>query len=620
MISLVAACLAAAAAAQVAGDAGAFVITKVDVAGNKYFKDDRVRDLLRVEKGERYERYLFDYMLEQGIAAVKDAYYAEGFHEARVRWGFRDVRGDKRKLQIQLDEGPRATVTDILLRGVSRERYLVIRENLGVEVGSPLSASLLRKAALAIGRYYGDRGYARARAELAIDRETGVVTFTVDEGRIYHVGEIIVTGNERTRGRIVTRELDYKLKPDRLYRASNIDEARAKVYRTGLYRDLKIETVDSRRSRDLVDILIIVREDKFKWYKVEPGYTSPDRASFTVGWGHNNVFGNNQQFSAEASAAYGFTTTESELGADLTYTEPWLFGYRYRGAATLYYSDERRRNYSLEEVGLEPSVTREITERLELSGGVKFKKTSLQVSAYPSDVFISAEPASDDILRRILAQAGRLDIGSIIWAVTYDGRDDVFNPLGGIYLYGSEETAGGFITGADFWRVVGDGRRYIRVGPAATFASHLRGGYARAYGDTKDVPFVERFFSGGPYSVRGYGERDVGPKDETGEPVGGNLFFTGNFELRFQLPFTAGRRVPGLGLNLGNLWGGLFADAGNVWTTWREIRKAELVYGAGIGLRYNTPVGPLRFDYGRPILEEGASGAGHFYFAFGHIF
>ena len=182
MIWALTAILTTAAAAQVAGDAGAFVITKVAVTGNKFFRDDRVRDLLRIDKGERYERYLFDYMLDRGIAAVKDAYYAEGFNEAKVRWGFRDVRGDKRKLQIQLDEGPRAKVTDILLKGVSRERYLTIRENLGVEVGSPLPASLLRKAVLAIGRYYGARGYASARARLAYGPEARTLAFQCGMG------------------------------------------------------------------------------------------------------------------------------------------------------------------------------------------------------------------------------------------------------------------------------------------------------------------------------------------------------------------------------------------------------------------------------------------------------
>jgi outer membrane protein insertion porin family len=609
---------AGAASAQDAGGESTFTITKVSVDGNKYFKDDRIKDLLRIEKGQQY-KYLFDYMLEKGIAAVKKAYYAEGFAAVKIRWAFRDVKRGKRKLQLHVDEGPRAKITDILLEGVGRERYLEVRENLGVEVGSPLSAGLLNEAAFKVGRYYGERGYVRVSVELQIDRDTGVVTFTVDEGRVYHVGEILVAGNEKTRPKIVTREIDYKIKPDRLWRASKIDESRANIYRTGLYRDLKVEPADSQRSPDLVDILVIVREDKFKWYKLEPGYESPDRASFTVGWGHNNVFGNNQRLSTELSAAYGFLAEDSKFGAEVTYIEPWLFGYRYKGTSTLYYKRERREDLRIWQVGLEPRVTREITDHLEVTGGFNLKRTKTTFEAEGESPF-AVWPAEEGGGGRYIALGGLQNIASIIFSSTYDTRDDVFNALEGIYLFGSEETAGGFIAGSDFWRVIGDGRRYVRVGRAAAVAGHLRGGYVRAYAETKDIPYVEKFFSGGAFSVRGYREQDLGPQTDDGYALGGNLLLTANVELRFQIPFTAGRRVPGIGLNLGNLWAGLFFDGGNVWSDWDETSKLGLVYGAGLGLRYNTPVGPIRFDYGQPVLEPAGQAPGHFYLAFGHIF
>ncbi len=616
--------VACAAVAQDEEGAGAFVISKVAVDGNKYFKDERIKDLLSIEKGQRYERYLFDYMLERGVEAIETAYYGEGFAEANVLWAFRDVKEDKRKLQLRVDEGPRSEITEILLEGVSTERYLKVRENLGVDVGSPLSASLLNEAALKIGRYYGERGYARASAKLEIDRETGVVTFTVDEGRVYHVGDIFVAGNEKTRPKIVTREINYKIKPDRLWRASKIDESRANIYRTGLYRDLKVETTDSPRSSELVDILVIVREDKFKWYKLEPGYQSPDRATMTLGWGHNSVFGNNQRLSTEVSAAYGFRTEESQFGANITYTEPWLFGYRYIGSAKLYYDRELRADLRQWEVGLEPDVTREITENLEVTGGFRLRKSKTTFGVAgdsPSEPWPAGEggPA-----QRFIGRAGLQNIASIIFSSTYTTRDDIFNPMRGVYLYGSEETAGGFITGADFWRVIGDVRQYLPVARAATMTAHVRGGYARAYGPTKDVPYSEKFFAGGAYSIRGYGERGVGPSitiDNENYPLGGNLLLIANAEFRFQLPFTAGKRVPGIGLNLGNTWAGLFVDGGNVWSDWDDTKKVGLVYGAGFGLRYNTPVGPIRFDYGEPILGRGGGGrSGRFYLAFGHVF
>jgi outer membrane protein assembly factor BamA len=373
----------------------------------------------------------------------------------------------------------------------------------------------------------------------------------------------------------------------------------------------------------LVDILVIVREDKFRWYKLEPGYESPDRATMTVGWGHNNVFGNNQRLSTEVSVAYGFRTTESEYGTNVTYTEPWLFGYRYIGSAKLYFDRELRADLRRWEVGLDPDVTREITEDLEVTGGFRLKKSKVTLETTP-DTPAVPEPEGDPA-KRFIAGAGLQNKASIIFSSTYTNRDDIFNPLRGVYLYGSEETAGVFGVGSDFWRVIGDVRQYLPVARAATMCGHVRAGYARPYGPgDEDVPYAEKFFAGGAYSIRGYGERGVGPVvtvDEENYPAGGNLLLIANAEFRFQLPFTEGKRVPGIGLNLGNAWAGLFVDGGNVWSQWDEVKKGGVVYGAGLGLRYNTPVGPIRFDYGEPVLGRAGTGrSGRFYLAFGHVF
>lgn len=593
-----------------------FVVSSVKVEGNHHLSDRQIKDMLRLEKGNRYEGYLFNFLLERGIQAVKETYAAEGFAATSVRWTFRDVSAGKRGLFIRIDEGPRTRIAELILEGVSPAHYLAVRENLGVDVGSPLSASVLEKARGKILNYYANRGYVKATARAEIDAEAGKVKFVVAEGDIYHVGEIFVAGNVRTRAKIITRELDYKLKPDRLYRGSKIDEGRENIYRTGLYRDLKVEAVDSKRSPSLVDLVVVVREDKFKWYKLEPGYESPDRAALTVGWGHNNVFDNNQRLAAEVSAAHGFVTRESVLGADVTYTEPWLFGYRYKGSLTFFAERNLLRGIRTWEAGVEPRVTREVTERLDVTGALKVRRAGVDVTAVTGgrEVIIPFNGSSG----RLAEEEGNLNIASVTAATTYDRRDDIFNPLGGVYLYGAEETAGIFGR-TDFWRVKVDGRAYNRVGPAATAAVCFRGGYAKPYGATQEIPYTERFFAGGAYSVRGYGERMVGPKDRD-TPLGGSVMMTANLELRFQIPFFGERRLPGVGLNLGNFWGGFFMDAGNVWATWQDFKKGRVFYGAGAGLRYNTPVGPLRLDVAQPILEPEGQGRGHFYVAFGHIF
>ncbi|MCP4228723.1 MAG: outer membrane protein assembly factor, partial [bacterium] len=200
--------------------------------------------------------------------------------------------------------------------------------------------------------------------------------------------------------------------------------------------------------------------------------------------------------------------------------------------------------------------------------------------------------------------------------------NDDWNPIAGIYGYVSEELMGGVLPGdIDAYRFIGDVRKFVPITANATMAVHLRSGYVQEFGGTEEVPFAERFFTGGAFSVRGYGEQQLGPKRPSGDPLGARILGLGSTEFRFQLPFVDGVMIPGIKLDLSPFWGGLFFDAGNVWNSVKELQKESLRYGAGIGLRYNTPVGPLRLDYAREIAVDDSRGKyGVFYIAFGNAF
>ena len=218
------------AAAQDDAAEAEFVLGRIRVDGNKFLKDGPIKNLLAVEKGERYEEYNFDYLLEAGLASVEAAYYAEGFEAVRVDAELKVGKKNKRDLKIVVAEGPRTTVKEINLVGVAPERLAAVRDALDVKVGAPLSAAKLNEAAVRVGDYYHDRGYGRAKLTAEIDRKAAVVTYTVDEGLLYHVDDVIVSGNEKTRAVIATREINYKLNPSRLWNASKLDEGRANVY------------------------------------------------------------------------------------------------------------------------------------------------------------------------------------------------------------------------------------------------------------------------------------------------------------------------------------------------------------------------------------------------------
>jgi outer membrane protein insertion porin family len=158
----------------------------------------------------------------------------------------------------------------------------------------------------------------------------------------------------------------------------------------------------------------------------------------------------------------------------------------------------------------------------------------------------------------------------------------------------------------DFVKITGRANSYRRLTRWLVAAVSFRGGSAVELGDTNELPLVERFFLGGRNTVRGYDQDTLGPKGEDGNQTGGNVFLQTNLELRTRV-YKGWRVVP-------------FLDGGNVWPRNRDVDLSEMKFSAGLGVRYRTPVGPLRLDYGFKLDREPGESKGEFHFSIGHAF
>ncbi len=219
--------------------------------------------------------------------------------------------------------------------------------------------------------------------------------------------------------------------------------------------------------------------------------------------------------------------------------------------------------------------------------------------------------------------------------VSHDTRDFILDPHRGGFRSLGGTIAGGILGGDnDFYLVNTVSQRYWPISAARVFAVRLRLGYADPYGQSDEVPVANRYFTGGGNSVRGYDENSIGPKEfvdniETGQPeltvVGGRVLVLTNVELRFALPLLSRWRFSGA----------VFADGGNVWkdpqsvsfSDFRIFQNEDDVvqesyrFSVGLGIRYKTPLGPIRLDYGLPLtVETGTDGSGRFHFSLGQIF
>jgi outer membrane protein insertion porin family len=202
---------------------------------------------------------------------------------------------------------------------------------------------------------------------------------------------------------------------------------------------------------------------------------------------------------------------------------------------------------------------------------------------------------------------GTLEISSITPSIAYDTRDNPFDPQRGVFTGVSVKLAtSSLLSETDFIKATVHGSAYRKLARWIVLAISLKGGLAQGFNDTDELPLVERFFLGGRNTVRGFDQDELGPKGEDGTPTGGNAFLSGSLELRTHI-IGGWRLVP-------------FVDAGNVWVEPEDVDPEDLRFTAGLGLQYNTPIGPIRLDYGHKIEREKDESRGEVHFSIGHAF
>lgn len=582
----------------------------IDIEGAQQIKAKELKNFMHINKGEKYKEYLLIYLLQADINYMLGKYSSQGFHNAEINYELERKKPSEVKIIITVEEGPRCIISKIDVQcpsGMDDEELKRVWMASGINAGDPLVEGHINSAEQKIFTYFSDQGYIYATVHTGLtyneDKTSAEVVFIVQPKHIAYIGDVVVQGNSTVREKIILREVTFE--KGEVYDPAQISETQRKIYSTHLFRDVKIRPIEYEEELEVVDLIIMVREDKFHWFEIAPGYESPDKGRLALGWGHDNVFGNNQRLTARGTAAYGFSSKEDIESIYISYQEPWLFGLPFAGSLSPYFIRENHINYKFYKLGAELEVEKEFTEKITVFTTLGYYRIRLY-----GEPTVSETPLIEEDLANIT---------SLRLSLRYDSRTNPFNPMDGAYSYLSGTVAGGILpSDYDYMRFIVEINRYMHVKEAAVLAMHIRFAHIAPYGKSDEVPLFERFFAGGAFSVRGFRERQLGPKDSQGNPIGGNTLTIGGLELRFQLPLISQLTIPWINLSLSNLWGAIFADVGNVFEEFSHFKFNRLKACFGAGIRYNTPVGPIRLDYARNLSEE--EGNGVWYIALGHAF
>ncbi len=551
---------------------------------------ERLKNVLLLQEGTVYNPDL----LSRDQEALTEFYGALGYLAVVIKEFQVDIDKELNKVHIvvSLEEGEKTEIGTIDIEGIDEDTEIVLSTHLGLHAGDPYNEIDIFDARYKIIDYYRNLGYTNmdVSVQRTIDGHTAHLVFAVHEGEKKVFGKTVITGNRKTRYEVIQRELLHEA--GQPYSFRTLAAERQRLYKLGLFTDVNIRTIKGEDNQS--DILVEVQEGNAGYVEFGIGYAEYERLRGAVEIGYRNLWGMNRTGTVRTEIS---TLEERYI---VQFREPWFLGTEVPFRAFFLFED-------IEEVDIDDRDTRYQLERYTVSAGVEKSLTrSVRAALYYEFSRVKTFDVQPDIVLS-KEDVGTLAISGMKPSIVYDTRDDPVDPRKGVLAGISLKiTPDILFSESNFIKMRASGSIYRALHKRVTLAVSARGGLAYGFDDTDELPLVERFFLGGRSTVRGYEQDKLGPRGTDGDPTGGNAFLMSNIELR-----TVVARNIGLVA---------FLDMGNVWIDTSDLDPTDLKYTTGIGLRYNTPVGPLRLDYGFKLDREPSDSRSEFHFSIGHMF
>lgn len=580
-------------------------IKHIFMEGNESYPDGKIMRVITTRADTLFTSGFFDAdTYREDKEKIEYFYQTQGYLDVTVEDEF-EYYNDNRNMDITIiiDEGKKYLVGDIYIKNNHIISTDEIRDELKLTRNKAYSQDGMRMDVAKIQSTYYTMGYIMCRVypEPTVNKSTGRIdiTYTLNEDKLIYVNKVQIAGNTKTKDVVIRREL--RSYPGEPFNGEKIKRSKERLYNLGYFEEISFDTKEmgDPEKRDLV---VNVKETQTGEFSFGGGYSSIDRLIGFASISQRNFdvlnfptfTGGGQNLTIRSE--FGFVRSNYHV----SWTDPWIFGFPYSYGFDAYRTThERERDvgygWKEERWGGNSRLGKDWTDWVRSDLIYRFDRVKI------TDIPVG-------ITSNILEEEGTNYLSSLATYLTFDTRDNVFNPKKGYFIRGGVEEAGGpFFGDFDFFKYTALAKYYISFVDAFVLEFKGRGGMAYDYGDSDHVPIYERFFAGGANTIRGYSERGVGPRDPvTGDSIGGESYLIGNLELTFPVFKNM-------------LKGAIFYDAGNVWEDAADIGQGtggNFAHGTGVGVRVKTPIGPVKLDWGYPLEElEFEKQKGRFYFS-----
>jgi outer membrane protein assembly complex protein YaeT len=573
-------------------------VREIRFDGNKIISSAELKKILSTK--ERKFRWFFkapfdEKVFSEDLERIPLFYLSQGFyHMAVISHEIEPLVGNNVRIVIRLEEGPPLMVSELNLKigGPSPEKWRKeIVKVLLIKAGKRFTTPGYKDIEKVARVYLAERGYPKAtvdmRARLDKVSNLGTVMVEIEVGPVCSFGAIRVEGNESVSSHVVMREIRFH--EGERFDASKIEAARQRLFALELFQFVDISVDDLEKETTVLPVRILVKEGKKQTVRLGVGYGTEDQLRGQAQYEIRDFLGDGRRLQINVKASAIVQMLEGR------FLQPYFMDTR--GSLIVDGGIMRENQVSFENLKeyIRPKYEYKWFDGLVSYAGYNFEANYLGNVVIP--------PSATD------QEHQAFYVSSLLAGNTWDRVYSLLDPKKGWRVLQSMEWAGSVLgSQVDFFKFMLEGRGYVPVSSFGSLAARLRYGAIEPLEATSQVPIFKRFFAGGTDSVRGYPYQKLGPLDPGGDPIGGMELLEGRIEWRFPI------RSP--------LEGVVFSDFGNVAPTIGSLSWADTRYTAGVGLRYLTIVGPLRFDVGYELNppEQRTFSPYQFHFSIGQAF
>lgn len=601
-------------------EGGATKVKSIQFVGNRVYSDAQLRDITTTS-----QQGWFDFLkgtafydpdrLSLDRELLRQFYLKNGYADVRITAA--DVQLDRDGsgffITFVIEEGEQYKFghvgIDTKLPGVQPAALMSL---ITTYPGQTFNAHLIDKSVEALTLRLTEQGFTFARVRPKADRDAVgrivALTYIIDEGARIYIERLNIIGNLRTRDHVIRRE--FKLAEGDAYNPLLVETAKKRLQQLGLFKGVDIKRrPGSAPDRVVLDVVLV--EQPTGEISFGGGYSTQEGIIGDISFTERNLMGNGQFLRLKLGGSL------ERMQIDLSFTEPRFLDTNVAAGFDLFYRITQPSSYQPYEhvrVGGTIRAGMPLTEGLWLNTNYTLTQDTITVDSLVNPLLISRA------IRDLLGTGNSVDYitSSVGTSLTYDKRNHPKTPTAGYYLQSGVDFAG---VGGDvqYARFNGEARYYYPIAEKVTFVARVTGGHIVGWGGD-DVRLLDMFYKGGE-TIRGFDRLGLGARDlTTQDSLGGHTYYVGTAEVRFPIPFVPDE------LGVG---GAFFVDAGSVFGLSDSVKALNglpdpactpapgvpcpvtniadgggLRVSAGFGLLWNSPLGPLRADFGWALLKE----------------